>query len=167
MSSLHFDQQSFKQLMGNLIELPRRVGLRVFRIALNAWGGIVKSHEKRLAHRGATGLLARSPTVKVRIPDASYNVKHHGRPAYVMVGPDRRLVRPFAGGTTLSIKKATKRVLSGGRVHVRKPSRYAHFVEKNFPFIEPAQRAGASEGMAAFAGKMREGIELEAAALPK
>jgi hypothetical protein len=165
--------------MDNLAELPRRVGLRVFRIAFNAWGGVVKADA--IAHvKKISGFLSRSLTVKIKIPDASYNVNHHGRPAYGMVGPNRRAVKAQARidgkDKFLSVRKATKRVLSGGKVRAYKPSRYAHFVERGIagkahtppnPFIAMAEKTGETRGMAAFANKLATGIAAEAAKLPK
>lgn len=158
------DQASVAKLVKNLEVLPRRVGLKVFRIALNAWGGVVRNTSRSLARR-QTGLLRKSLTVKVKIPDSSYNVKHHGRPAYVIVGPARNVVGPVASGKLLSIRKATKRVLSGGKVQTRRPSRYAHLVERRYPFIAPAARAGETSGFEKFATKIREGIAAESAGL--
>ncbi len=152
--------------MSNLVELPRRVGLRVYRIALNAWGGVVKPIQVARARR-QTGLLAKSPRVKVVIPDASYNAKHHGKPAYVMVGPSRDVVAPVVRGKKVSIRKATKTVLGGGRVQTRRPSRYAHLVERIDPFVGPSQEAGRTAGLAAFESKLSTGITAEAAKLPK
>lgn len=114
-------------------ELPRRVQLRHLRIALNAGGGILKSTAQSLVP-ASTGLLKKSLGVKVKIPDASYNSAHHGKPAYVVIGPRRRFVRAAvvkAGKTRLlGDKTALKRVLGGGKVQVRSPSRYAHLVER-------------------------------------
>ena len=180
-------QVTLRQLLTNLTLLPRRVGLRVFRVALNAWGGTVRDKAKSLARR-ETGLLQKSLKIKVRIPDASYNVKHHGKPAYVMVGPARNVIGPIARGKKLSDKKAFKRVMSGGRVQTRRPSRYAHLIERGtkphaikfksgrtiqhpgtaaHPFIGPAQQHGNTVGIATFVRKMEEGIAREAGALTK
>ncbi len=163
---LAIDTASYQRLMSNLALLPRRVGLRVFRIALNAWGGTVRNFAKSKARR-ETGLLQKSLKVKVKIPDASYNTAHHGKPAYVIVGPARDVVGPVANGKLLSIRKATKRVLSGGRVKTRRPSRYAHLVERIDPFIGPAQEHGRTAGMAVFEAKLSAGITAQAVALPK
>lgn len=182
---------SLRQLLSNLTQLPRRVGLKTFRIALNAWGGVVRDKAKSLARR-QSGLLQRSLKVKVKIPDASYNAKHHGKPAYVLVGPDRNVVGPVSRGRLFGIRKATKFVLGGGRVQTRRPSRYAHLIERGtkshaikitrgplagqtiqhhgtqaHPFIGPAQRHGNTVGMVKFQQKLREGIEKEAAALAR
>jgi hypothetical protein len=113
-------------------ELPRRVRIRHLRIALNAGGGVLKSAATSLVPT-QFGVLKKSLGVKVTIPDASYNAAHHGRPAYVVVGPRRRFARAFvsskSGPKLLSDKKALKRVLGGGKVNARVPSRYAHLVE--------------------------------------
>jgi hypothetical protein len=171
MGNLHIDPHTWGLIQSALILLPRRVGFRVLRKALNAWGGYVRNVAKSLAPE-QTGLLKKSLKVKVVIPDASFNEKHHGRPAYVMVGPSRDAVGPVSGGRLLSIRKATKLVRSGGRVQTRRPSRYAHLVErgtqrgvKAHPFIAPAQAAGATTGMAVLSSKLEQGIAAEAASI--
>lgn len=73
-------------------ELPRRVGFRHLRIALNAGGGIVKRAYAALIKR-RTGLLSKSIAVKVTIPNSSFNSKHHGKPAYAVIGVKRRAGR--------------------------------------------------------------------------
>ena len=70
-------------------ELPRRVHFKHLRIALNAGGGIIRDRAATFARRD-TGLLAKSLGVKVKIPDASFNVAHHGKPAYAVIGPKRK-----------------------------------------------------------------------------
>ena len=162
--SLRIDQHSYGLLKSALILLPRNVGLRVYRVALNAWGGIVKRVQVTKARR-RTGLLAKSPKVKVKIPDASFNAAHHGKPAYVLVGPSRDVVGPAYKGQRVSIRKATKIASSGGRIQTRRPSRYAHLVEKIDPFVGPSVEAGATAGMAVFTSKLSQGITAEAAKL--
>lgn len=73
-------------------ELPRRVRIKHTRIALNAGGGVIKNQYAATAHR-QTGLLSKSIGVKVTIPDASFNKKHHGKPAYAVVGVKRKAGR--------------------------------------------------------------------------
>jgi hypothetical protein len=73
-------------------ELPRRVRFKHLRIALSAGGGVVRDAYAARAHR-VTGLLAKSIGVKVTIPDASFNSKHHGKPATAIVGVKRRAGR--------------------------------------------------------------------------
>lgn len=169
---MKIDMGTYRQLMSNLAQFPRNVAFLHFRKGLNAWGGVVRNKARTLARR-QTGLLQKSLTVKVKIPDRSYNIKHHGKPAYVMVGPSRRVVAPVVSGKKLSIRKATKRVLGGGRVQTRRPSRYAHLVERGHgggqahPFIGPAQEYGKTVGMDALFDKLRQGIAQAAAALPK
>lgn len=170
------DPKSVQRVLANLQALPRNVALRHYRIALNAWGGVVKGVQVSRAPKQRTGLLKKSPTVKVVVPAASYNQKHHSKPAYVIVGPSRSLVRAVADGKAISDRKATKRVLSGGRVRTWRPSRYAHFVEKGIagrrrispkPFVVPSARAGESEGFRKFVSKIEQGLAAEAAKLPK
>ena len=166
--------------MENLAELPKRVGFRVLRVALFAWGGVVKRIQMANAKRGPTGALAKSSIVKVVIPDASANVAHHGKPPRVMVGPSRRAIS-FSGQIggkekRLTPGKARKYFARGGRVRVNRPSRYAHLVEKGIagkkhimpaPFVAPSVEAGRTSGMDIFTAKLAQGIAREAAALTK
>lgn len=165
-----FDQRSQAQLSYNLAQVPRRVALRHVRIGLNAWGGVVRDKARQNVLE-ETRLLKKSLAVKVTIPDASRNTKHHGRPARVQVGPSRRTVAPFyrrpGKDRTISLRAATKRALAGKKVLVRKPTRYAHLVERKKPFIGPAQKAGETEGMVKLATKISDGIAAEVAALRK
>lgn len=186
LGSLRIDPRSYGLMKSALLLLPQRVGFKVLRKALNAWGGFVRNFAKQNAP-DETGLLKRSLRVKAVIPDASFNPKHHGKPAYVLVGPARNIVGPVVGGRVLSIRKATARVVSGGKVQTRRPSRYAHLIErgtrphqikittksgrqiiiqhpgtKAHPFIRPAEQAGATQGMAILQQKLRTGIEEEA-----
>lgn len=177
MATLKLDPQTYGLIQSALLLLPRKVYFRTLRRALNAWGGVVRDKARSLARR-QTGLLAKSLKVKAVIPDASFNVAHHGKPPYVMVGPSRDVVGPVSAGRLLSIRKATKRVLSGGHVQTRRPSRYAHLIERGhknarggmtqaYPFIGPAAAAGETAGMEKVRQKIQEGIYAEAAALPK
>jgi hypothetical protein len=177
MTALVFDQRSIDQFAANASKVSRGVRIRQTRIALNAWGGVVKT-EAVAQVKKISGFLSKSLIVKVTIPDASRDPRHHGRPARAMVGASRKAVKAQAiiGGKYkfLSIRKATKRVLAGGKVRAYKPSRYAHFVEKGIagrkritpnPFIARAQAAGNTRGMAKLAEKLTQGIAAEAARL--
>jgi hypothetical protein len=129
--TIRMELKGVPQAMAALSELPRRVGFKHLRIALNAGGGILK--QSAMSHAPSkTGLLRKSIGVKVKIPDASFNVKHHGKAAYIVIGPRRGFVRASinnAGAAKLlSDRKALKRVLGGGRVNTRNPARYAHLV---------------------------------------
>jgi hypothetical protein len=73
-------------------QLPRRVRFKHLRIALNAGGGVIRDRYKAIAHK-ETGLLSKSIGVKVKIPDASFNSAHHGKPAYAVVGVKRKAGR--------------------------------------------------------------------------
>jgi hypothetical protein len=152
------DRDDLAHLQMVMRALPRRVAIKTLRVALNAWGGIVKDKAKSLARRD-TGLLAKSIGVKVTIPDASRNTAHHGKPAYVVVGPKRksgRFMRRTNRGSLVGFGKAQKelkanreffktsgaRALARERLAVkltrkqfnsaiyRNPTRYAHLVEK-------------------------------------
>lgn len=155
LAALEFDPRSLAHIGMAMRELPRRVGIRVVRVALNAWGGIVRDKAAQLARR-QSGLLAKSPGVKVTIPDASYNSAHHGKPAYVLVGPKRKSgkmlrkesLRGYGAAQRelkarrLELKKdgtlkplerekaAVRFVLASFKDAIyRNPSRYAHLVE--------------------------------------
>lgn len=165
---VEIDPKDMGHLLYVLGELPRRVGIKHLRIALNAWGGVVRDKARaRVLKR--TKLLSKSLTVKVKIPDASHNVAHHGKPAYVIVGAKRGasgiLARIRGKSKVVGIKRANKIVGLGGKTRVIRPSRYAHLVEKKQAFIAPAQAAGANEGMTKLAAKLKQGIESEARAL--
>lgn len=174
---LGLDQETYRKLMRNLQTLPRKVMFKHVRIGMMAWGGVVKRKMQELAPK-ETGLLRRSIIVKARIPDASYNVKHHGKPAYAIVGPRRDLVRAVAltpkGFRSKSAAGIAKAHAAGKRVVIRRPSRYAHLVDrgtrkgvKATGFIRRAQNYGAGVGIQKLFDKLRQGIEQETAALAK
>lgn len=110
-------------------ELPRTVQNTGMRKGLNAAGGVIRDAAVANAPR-ASGMLRKSLKVKVKIPNASYNRAHHGKPAYAVIGPSRRVVAARLGGKRVTDRKATKATLRGQKVGVIKPSRYAHLVEK-------------------------------------
>jgi len=140
-------------------ELPRRVGFKWLRIALNAGGGIIRDRAASIVRR-STGLLAKSLGVKVTIPDSSFNSTHQGKPAYAVIGPKRksgRLLKITAKGLLKGHGKAQsflsaerKRLKQEGKLPplqreraavksalkqfagsiYRSPSRYAHLIEK-------------------------------------
>lgn len=161
------DRDDLRHLEMVMRTLPRRVGIKTLRIALNAWGGVVKDKAKSLARR-ETGLLSKSIGVKVTIPDASRNVKHHGKPAYVVVGPKRksgRFMRRTSTGSLKGFGKAQKELKAQrnffktaganplarerlavrmtkkqfGAAQYRNPTRYAHLVEKGHGGPRPAK----------------------------
>lgn len=145
-------------------ELPRHVRNRSMRIAMNAGAGIVRDAAVARAPR-ETGLLGRAQKIRVKIPDASFNKAHHGRPAYAVIGTSRRVVS--AVGRTakwktrrISDKRATKIVLGGGRVQVRKPSRYAHLAgrSRNKQWFIQAARASGPAAQAKVVSKLKDGV---------
>lgn len=167
-----------KETMFALQELPRRVYFRHQRIALSAAGGVIRDEAAARARR-VTGLMAKSFGVKVKIPDSSFNKKHHGRPAYVIIGPRRRFVGvkvyrlSKAGRLSSRIKQFS---LKSGRkiaTTLRRPTRYTHLVEKGtkrsraFPALGPAVAAARDRAMAAYQRKIKQGIEQEAFGLSK
>lgn len=155
-----------EQAVANLAMLPRKVAFKHLRIALNAAGGTIKTAIVAGAPR-RTRLLSKSQAVKVKIPDASWDVKHHGKPAYVVIGTKRGAVGAVAGGKSLSIRKATKRVLSGGKVKTVRPSRYAHLAERKHGYMAAAARRAGTQATQRAAQKLAAAFETEAAALPK
>lgn len=168
MTAIAFDRSSVEHLMHNLAELPRRVQGKHERIGLNAWGGVVKNVAVAKV-REDTKLLKRSLIVKVTVPKMSWNAAHHHLPSRAQVGPSRKAIG-FVASVRGNVKKVTARKAAkltqqGVKVRTRKPSRYAHLVEKLDPFIGPAQQAGATAGMAKLALKIRDGIAQEATAL--
>lgn len=173
-------------------ELPRRVRFRHLRIALNAAGGVIRDRAASLARR-ETGLLSKSIGVKVKIPDASFNSDHHGKPAYAVIGAKRRAgkimrvnrrgklkgitaanrelkaARKSLAGTLTPLKReeaAVKSVLAknAGAVY-RVPSRYSHLAERKQSFIGAAGRQVQGQAVARISEKLTQGIESERAAL--
>ena len=114
-------------------DLTRTVRNKHMRIAMNAGAGVIRDAAVANAPK-ETGLLKKSLKIKVRVPDASFNAAHHGRPAYAVIGPARGVVSRVANvkGTvkTITTRQAIKRSFGGGGFTTRRPSRYAHLVEK-------------------------------------
>ena len=162
------------EAMHAMRQVPMKMQNFHVRVALNKAGGIVKRDaQPRIVRQ--TGLLKRSIRVKVKVPSASYNQKHHSRPAYAVIGPGRNILGPVARVRkrirVLSIKKAVARVLGGGKVRTRYSSRYAHLIEFGHykrgglgrvdarPFLQPAISATRDTAAAAAIAKLREGLK--------
>lgn len=147
-------------------EIPLTVQNKGMRIALNAAGGVIRDAAVANAPK-ESGLLKRSLKVKVKVPNASYNRAHHGRPAYAIVGPARRIVQAVVvtkkGARTKSAAGIAKAASKGLGVHIRRPSRYAHLVERGTNRGVKAtwflRRAAASHGAMAKA-KMIDKLKL-------
>lgn len=169
-----------------LNQFPGRLRFRYMRIALNAALGVVKKKAQSLV-RTQTGLLRRSIGVKVKIPQASHNPKHHDKPAYGLVGPRRREALLMTRGNApirakvvnlakgkqefhVKSKKGFAAVrfaqASGEKVRRRVASRYAHLLERGHggprpapahPFLAPAVAQSESEAMNKFNSKIAEG----------
>lgn len=158
MSNLNMKVVGVQQCLHALRELPRRVHNKHVRIGMNKGAGILRDAARRFA-RFDTGTLQKSLSIKVKVPDASYNVAHHGKPAYAVIGPARGKAKYFrrtaAGrlrghsGANRDFKATVKELRSagvGGRAigaaarrfasekhsnaSLRNPSRYAHIVER-------------------------------------
>jgi hypothetical protein len=153
-------------------QFPRAIRNKHLRIALSAAAGTIRDAAVPLARR-QTGLLAKS--LGVKLPSIGASIKA-GKPISAVVGARRRFIGPAAiiGGKTklLSLRKATKRVLSGGTVQTRRPSRYSHLIEKGhggpraaraYPFLEPAARSAGPAAGAKAMQKLQQGVQEEAA----
>lgn len=152
-----------RETVATFQELPRSIRNRHMRIAMNAGAGIVRDAAVARAPR-ETGLLGRAQKIKVKIPDASFNAAHHGRPAYAVIGTSRRVVSAIgrtAKGKVrrISDKRATKIVLGGGRVAFRKPSRYAHLAGKSGKqWLVQAARSAGPAAQAKIISKLHDGL---------
>lgn len=168
---IEINQADLHRTLRNFDEFPRRVRTKHVRIGLNAAAGVIK----RTAAANTpvdTGNLRANMAIKVRIPDASFNAKHHGRPAYAVIGTKRRAGAYFLGGKRLSVGRALNAALAGSKPRLKRPARYAHLVEKgnNRGMMGrfPLSRAVQSHGLIAIAAmerKLAEGVKTEAAAL--
>jgi hypothetical protein len=144
-------------------DVPRRVQLRHVRIGLNKGAGMLRGSVSSMTPRD-TGALAKSYKIKVKVPDASFNKAHHGKPAYAVIGASRqkrayrrrtsegRLIghgaanKSFAAelkaGTKLGQARRTVENTFKDAIY-RAPSRYAHIVEKG---RKAGRRGGAQQG---------------------
>lgn len=155
--SLNMQIVGVREALAALEEVPRRVLNLHLRKSLNKAGGMLRTAASQFAAID-TGLLKKSLKVKVKIPAASFNVAHHGKPAYAVVGPGRatgRMMRQTRRGfrghgkaqreflSQVKLQRglgARGRDIRRGALHVtfgkysdatfRSPSRYAHLVEK-------------------------------------
>lgn len=114
-------------------DLPRKVRGRYMKQAMDAGGGVIR--DAAVANiPSETGLAKKSLRVKTTVPDLSYNLAHHGRPAVTRVGPSWGVVgltqTSKAGLKLTSQKKLAKRGFRGNLVQRRRPARYFHLIEK-------------------------------------
>lgn len=158
--SLRVRIDGIPQAIAAMQNLTPAVRIRHLRIAMNAAMGVIKNHTvpPRL-----TGLLDRSQRVKVVIPAASKDPRHHDKPAYSLLGAGRGLagLRTKRGKVrTLTRKKAaTAKALGNKLVYA---SRYSHFAEKKHHYLAKAVAAGGTDAQSKFATKIQEGILTEA-----
>lgn len=184
-----------KEAMHAFRELPRRVGLKHLRIALNAGAGVVRDRYASIAHK-QSGLLSKSVGIKVKIPDASFNAQHHGKPAYAVIGPKRNAGRFMRinkqgklkgyGAAQKALTAERKRLAStltprareaaaaasvakqfGGAIF-KSPSRYAHLAGPNrrgAPVLASAANQTRGQAQQRIADKLAQGIETERRAL--
>lgn len=136
------------ETMASFRDLPLRLRTRHMRIALNAAGGVLRDAAVANIPK-QSGLLRKSMKVKVKIPDESFNVAHHGRPAYALVGASRNVAgigtyrKSGQKGRVKSVKLdrvGERDVFRPGpnaahsgipvATNLLRPSRYAHLVER-------------------------------------
>lgn len=181
MSIATFKVSGIKFSIDALNQLDGRLRFKAFRIAMMACGGVIK----RAVIRNApvdSGLLSKSIRVKVKIPDASYNKSHHGKPAYAVIGPGRGIVgfkslsklgrigklsaKTLAAATkaTLAGKGLIQTVRERNHTALHRASRYAHFAEKGRKgkggsrFLEKASQSSAPLAFSAFQNSLASGI---------
>lgn len=169
-----------------LNSLDGRLRFKHVRIALFAGGGVIKRAAIRNAPKDS-GLLQKSIRVKVKVPDASYNKSHHGKPAYAVIGPGRGIVgfrsktgrisaktlaaatktASISKGKIVTVKERDRFIpLGGGKLLTfnRRASRYAHFAEKGRKgkggthFLANAATQSAPAAIAAIQSKLADGI---------
>ena len=159
-------------------QLPIRMQFKHIRIAMNAAAGVIRDKAKQLVPE-ETRLLKRSLAIKVKIPNASYNQEHWGRPEYAVIGPSRRAISELIQGVTKTGRLTSKRRIStsgkqSGEGGIKRASRYAHLVEHGHggvrparaqPFLGPAVRIAGTQAQQKALAKIFEGITKEAAAL--
>lgn len=162
-------------------KLPVRMQFKHIRIALNAGGGVIRDRAKQVVLKD-TRILSRSLSVKVKIPNASYNVEHWGKPEYAVIGASRRfsaaVTSTASGGKKiLSTRKAIfNAAFKGQTIQRRVPSRYAHLVENphrtrgggsamGYSFLDTAVRTEGAVAQSKMIRKLEQGIQQEAAAL--
>jgi hypothetical protein len=153
-------------------DLPARMQFKHIRIALNAAGGVIRDRAAQIVPR-ESGLLRRSLAVKVKIPNASFNQKHWGKPEYAVIGARRRFTQAVTfnkSGKARSISRegVFTAAFKGRTVKRRKPSRYLHLVEKGTPhvmarpFLDTAVRTEGGVASAKAITKLKQGLAQEA-----
>lgn len=165
----HVTIEGLRDAVRALDYFPRTLRNKWLRIALNAAGGVLLRATRPHIPQ-ASGLLAKSLGVKVKIPRGAYG--------YALVGARRRMGRAVAtiGGKTraLTARKTTKHLAAGGKARFRNPTRYLHLVENDHKKRGGGTVAGKhplAQGMAAFPAaraaaveKLRQGV-LDSAAV--
>lgn len=146
--------------------LPRKLIFGHLRIALFKWGGEVKNVAVALVRR-RTGTLAKGLKVEVKIPDASYDTRHHGKPARVIFGPKRRFGKVHvsrqlkSGKIKRRIKSVSYKKGTAAPVGFIPISRYAHFDKR---YMEAAAATGANRVVVVME-KLSQGLATEASKL--
>lgn len=159
-TSYFVDPRTLQQCMRALTVFPGRLRFKHARIALNAGAGVYKNILTHTAPRD-TLTLTRSFRVKVKIPDASFNKAHHGRPAYAVIGPKRGYERFVFRGKAIGAKRAGK--LATNLLSIRTPSRYAHLAGpgRKSTFMQRAAAISARPAAARTLHKLQQGIREE------
>jgi hypothetical protein len=159
------DPRTYRQCIRALETFPGRLRFKHERIALSAGAGVYKNLASSMAPRESK-TLSKSLTVKVKIPNASYNAKHHGKPSYAVVGPKRGMARfvRVKTGKGIGAKRAVKLQAAGERVALRRPARYAHLAGpgRRSTFMQRASAIGAKPAAARVIHKLQQGVNEEA-----
>lgn len=129
-----------QEALATFAQLPVTMHNRGMRIAMNAGGGVLR--DAMVANSPEdTRLHKRSLKVKVRVPNASRNRAHHGRPAYAVIGAARRFVGVRTFRKSGKVGKAKIVRLKQGQTlatTVKRASRYSHMLERRTRFMSRA-----------------------------
>ena len=157
-----------QECLDSFVQLPRTLQNKHMRIGLNAAAGVIRNAAVANAPQD-TGLLKKSIKIKVKIPNASYSAAHHGKPAYAIIGPSRNVVgvQTFRkSGTRGRIKTVRLKANQRLATNVRRPSRYAHLVERGTKrgtkatwFLRRAVASAGAMAQAKMIQKLRDGLQ--------
>ena len=168
-----------EECLATFAALPMDIQNRKMRIAMNAGGGVIRDAAVALAP-SETGLLKKSLKVKATVPNASHNPAHHGKPAKAIIGASRNVVgvQTFRkSGAMGKVKTARLKKRKKGEADrwarsglllgttVRRPSRYAHLVEKGTKrgvkgqhFLSRAVSVAGAAAQSKVIAKLQEGL---------
>ena len=164
MTAIRLDPVTLRRTLETVTQLPFQMRAKYLREALNAGGGTLRNFATSMAPR-ETKTLIKSIKVKVVIPDTSHNRAHHGKPAYIVVGPKRRHGRMaiYSRGKlrAKSQQGAEKeRLLKDKKIYLRVPSRYAHLAGpgRKSTFLQRASQLGGGMVMTRIQHKLTQAV---------